>query len=198
MNVVQGKFDWRGKLTPLKPEDVQYIIIHHAAAETAAPEAIHKYHLSKGWTGIGYNEYIRKDGTVFICRGDNVGAHTANCNSKSYGICVEGNYDVEKEMPEAQFKALVERIMTNKARFANLKGIKGHRDFASTACPGKYFPWDKLIAEINKHKEQQKTNTEKIYRVQVGAFKSKENAEKMLQLLKEKGFDAFIREEVIE
>lgn len=35
MKVIQGKFEWRGKLTPLKPEDVQYIIIHHAAAETA-------------------------------------------------------------------------------------------------------------------------------------------------------------------
>ena len=37
--------------------------------------------------------------------------------------------------------------------------------------------------------------TDKLYRVQVGAFANRENAEKMLQLLKDAGFDAFIRQD---
>ena len=36
---------------------------------------------------------------------------------------------------------------------------------------------------------------QKLYRVQVGAFASRANAEKMLQRLKEAGFDAFIRQD---
>lgn len=41
--------------------------------------------------------------------------------------------------------------------------------------------------------EQPATN--KLYRVQVGAFANRENAEKMLQRLKDAGFDAFIRQD---
>lgn len=37
--------------------------------------------------------------------------------------------------------------------------------------------------------------TDKLYRVQVGAFANRENAEKMLQRLKDAGFDAFIRKD---
>ena len=35
----------------------------------------------------------------------------------------------------------------------------------------------------------------KLYRVQVGAFANRENAEKMLQRVKDAGFDAFIRQD---
>lgn len=193
MKVIQTNFEWRGKLTPLQVEDVQYIIIHHAAVKEASPEAIHRYHIGRGWVGIGYNEYIRKDGTVYICRGDNVGAQTKGWNDKSYGICCEGNYEVETQMPEAQFNALVQRIAANKARFLNLEGIKGHKDFTATACPGKYFPMGRLL-EALKECERQETPA-KIYRVQAGAFRNRENAEKLVKQLKELGFDAFIREE---
>ena len=37
--------------------------------------------------------------------------------------------------------------------------------------------------------------TDKLYRVQVGAFANRENAEKMLQRVKDAGFDAFIRKD---
>jgi hypothetical protein len=193
MRVIQATLEWGGKLTPLKPEEVKYIIVHHAAVKEASPEAIHRNHIGRGWAGIGYNEYIRKDGTVYICRGDHVGAHTKGWNDKSYGICVEGNYEEETEMPEAQFKALVQRIVANKARFPNLEGIKGHRDFVATVCPGKNFPMDRLMEELKKW-ENQKAPI-KIYRVQAGAFRNRENAEKLVKQLKELGFDAFIREE---
>lgn len=193
MKVVTANLEWKEKLTPLKPEEVKYIIVHHAAVKEASPEAIHRNHIGRGWAGIGYNEYIRKDGTVYICRGDHVGAHTKGWNDKSYGICCEGNYEEETEMPEAQFNALVQRIAVNKARFPNLEGIKGHKDFVATACPGKYFPMERMMEEL-KERENQKAPA-KIYRVQTGAFRNRENAEKLVKQLKELGFDAFIREE---
>jgi len=195
VKVVPANLEWKEKLTPLKPEEVKYIIVHHAAVKEASPEAIHRNHIGRGWTGIGYNEYIRKDGTVYICRGDHVGAHTKGWNDKSYGICVEGNYEEETAMPEVQFNALVQRIITNKARFPNLEGIKGHKDFVATACPGKYFPMDKLLEAV---KIMEKIGLEnKIYRVQVGAFRERKNAERLAEKLKELGFDVFIREDEI-
>ena len=193
MRVVSANLEWKEKLTPLKAEEVRYIIVHHAAVKEASPEAIHRNHIGRGWAGIGYNEYIRKDGTVYICRGDHVGAHTKGWNDKSYGICCEGNYEEETEMPETQFNALVQRIAVNKARFPNLEGIKEHNDFVATACPGRYFPMGRLLEELKKRENQEAPA--KIYRVQTGAFRNRENAEKLVKQLKELGFDAFIREE---
>ena len=42
--------------------------------------------------------------------------------------------------------------------------------------------------------EPTKPATDKLYRVQVGAFANRENAERMLQRLKDAGFDSYIRE----
>lgn len=42
--------------------------------------------------------------------------------------------------------------------------------------------------------EPEQTAPDKLYRVQVGAFANRENAEKMLQRLKDAGFDGYIRE----
>ncbi|MCX7708738.1 MAG: peptidoglycan recognition protein family protein [Clostridia bacterium] len=141
MNVIQTNFRYRSTLTPLNLNNIQYIIIHHSASETSAPEQIHQWHLANGWSGFGYNEYIRKDGTVYIGRGDHIGAHCSGLNSVGYGICCEGNYSAEKSMPQAQLDALLERIRFNKSRFPAVKSIMGHRDLNSTDCPGKYFPF---------------------------------------------------------
>ena len=39
------------------------IILHHAEASHASVEDINRWHLERGWAGIGYNYYVRKDGT---------------------------------------------------------------------------------------------------------------------------------------
>lgn len=49
--------------------------------------------------------------------------------------------------------------------------------------------------EQPKPVEPEKPATNKLYRVQVGAFAVRENAEKMLQRLKDAGFEGFIRED---
>jgi N-acetyl-anhydromuramyl-L-alanine amidase AmpD len=74
-------------------------------------------------------------------RGDNQGAHTLNYNSISYGICCEGAYSRE-HMPQAQYEALVERVLYNSKRF-NAK-VVGHKDLQATDCPGANFPLQQL------------------------------------------------------
>lgn len=133
---------------PLNLDKVLFIILHHTAAITASADEINQWHLANGWNGgAGYNEYIRKDGNVYIMRGDNIGAQTANLNSKSYGICCEGNYDIEKNMPALQYGSLIERIKYNKSRFRNLLEINGHNKYSTTSCPGKNFP---MYLEFNE------------------------------------------------
>lgn len=142
---------YRNSLLPLPPNSVQYIIIHHPAAITATPEQIHQWHLNNGWSGAGYNEYIRKDGSVHIMRGEHVGAHCAdsnrNYNPISYGICCEGDYNKEKEMPKTQYNALIKRIRYAQQRYKNANVVP-HKQLTATTCPGKYFPWQKMIVEL--------------------------------------------------
>jgi N-acetylmuramoyl-L-alanine amidase len=150
MDIIQTNFKYLNPLTPLVIENIKYIILHHPEAITATPEQIHQWHLDNGWSGFGYNEYIRKDGTVYIGRGDNVGAQSYGNNSISYGICCEGDYSVEKNMPHLQFNSLVARVKFHKNRFPSLQKVVGHRELNSIDCPGKFFPLQSAIDAATK------------------------------------------------
>lgn len=132
------------------------IVIHHAAAKTASPEDVHRWHLHNGWAGIGYHLYIRKDGSVHEGRPLWAsGAHTLNYNATTLGICCEGDYDEETVMPAAQLKALREVLAYLKGMYPGAE-IKCHRDYNSTACPGKWFP----IGEALNYKTVPDSGTE--------------------------------------
>lgn len=149
MNIYNANLKYKEPLISLNLNKVFFIVIHHTDAESSPPEQVHKWHIENGWSGNGYNEMIMKNGDVYICRGDNIGAQTANMNSKSYGIACEGNYDFQSVMPDAQFKSLIERIKYNKDRFPNLIEVAPHNKFTSTSCPGKFFPLNKMYQELN-------------------------------------------------
>jgi hypothetical protein len=156
MEILNANLKFDGQLIPLDLENVKYIVIHHAEAPKATPDDIHAWHLQNGWIGAGYNAYIRKDGTVYIMRGDNVGAHALNYNQVSYGICCEGNYDdinpklaTDYTMPDAQFNSLVNFVAMQHERFPDALIVK-HSDLCATVCPGKYFPMEEMIDSLPK------------------------------------------------
>ena len=155
MKLIETNFKYEKPLYLLDLNKVQYIVIHHIASEKASPEELHNWGLSMGWSGFPYNDYVRKDGTIYIGRGNKIGAQAKGFNSKSYGIAVEGNYSFEKELPEIQFKALVERIKQLKQLYIHAK-IIAHRDLLPTECPGTNFPMQKLLDAL---KEQPKKQT---------------------------------------
>ena len=150
MNIIKTNLNYRKPLVPLILSKVLFLIVHHIDAKFATPEDIHQWHLDNGWNGFGYNEYIRKDGTVYIGRGDNIGAQCANMNSKSFGIALEGNFDIEDlDTNSAQFKSLVERLKYHKERFKNLVEIGPHGKYVATTCPGSKFPFEQLLDAVN-------------------------------------------------
>lgn len=98
---------------------------------------------------------------------------------------------------------ICERNGIEKLNFTgNAKGnLTQHNYFTATACPGPYlkskFPY--IAEEVNKRlgakepaKEEAKPNT--LYRVQIGAYSVKENAEKMAEKLEADGFNTYIVE----
>jgi hypothetical protein len=152
MNIIKMSFpesqtkNW----VPLDLKKIFFLILHHVDAVKADPMDINKWHLvDNGWNGgFGYNEYIRKDGTLYIGRGLNVGAQCEGMNSKSYAIALEGNYDTETNMPKAQYDSLIQRIRDNQSHFPNKLQVVPHSQFYPTSCPGKNFPTLDILKEL--------------------------------------------------
>lgn len=146
LNIIKHNWNWR--FTPSKRKKTLYIILHHSAADVSSPEQIHQWHLQRDngtWAGIGYNFVVRKNGEVHEGRPiDASGAHTYNYNSISVGVCFEGNYETTSVMPSAQVQAGRELLAYLKKYYPSAQ-IKCHRDFQSTACPGKFFPLGELL-----------------------------------------------------
>lgn len=165
MQVINTNLRYRNNLIPLNLAKVGLVFLHHITATTATPQQIHQWHLDNGWNGFGYNEYIKKDGTVYIGRGDHIGAHVHGYNSKSYGIAVEGNYEVEKDMPQAQFNSLIDRIKHHKHRLpkGDLIKVLPHDTFSKTACPGKHFPMLQIYESLAR-RERDKNEHEELFK----------------------------------
>ena len=144
MQIIEKTFNWATGLSKRKKTEV--IILHHADADKCSIEDVHSWHLQRGWSGVGYNFLVRKDGSIYRGRPeDAVGAHTTGNNSNSIGICFEGIY-TKQTMPEAQIKAGQELISYLKNKYGITK-VKKHKDFMATDCPGDKFPFDRIANE---------------------------------------------------
>lgn len=141
MNIIPQNYNWNSKLQ--NRSSTKYIVLHHRAGEGDAL-SIHKLHLARGYSGIGYHFYVRKNGEVYKGRPiAAVGAHCIGANYDSVGVCFEGNFEKEKEMPALQLKSGRELVGYLKALYPNAE-VAGHKDIQSTACPGRYFPFEKI------------------------------------------------------
>lgn len=144
MQIIDAGLKFKGSLT--KRTKTAAVILHHAAGNGSV-EAIHNGHIANGWAGIGYNFYIRVDGSIYQGRGwDYVGSHAGSksgYNAKSVGICFEGDYQERKDMSKAQYAAGVWLVRQALDRYGDI-GVIGHRDVTATSCPGQYFPLDKM------------------------------------------------------
>ena len=149
MNIIDHNLTFSEPLQPLAAPDL--LILHQEAASSATLEQIHAYHKGKGWGGIAYHLYVRKDGSIYRGRQlDRRGAHTSNYNFRSVGICCEGNFETEMMTP-AQYAALCEAISYVQGVYPGLR-IIGHREVCATACPGKFFPLEEVKKAMQRYK----------------------------------------------
>ncbi|MFA5270878.1 MAG: N-acetylmuramoyl-L-alanine amidase [Candidatus Omnitrophota bacterium] len=140
---------------PLYPSKKwKYIIIHHSATDEGSSLYFDRYHLRRGWEGIGYHFVIdngskgKQDGQIEVSPRwlkQKNGAHcnADNMNKRSIGICLVGNFNTEF-VSTKQLDALV--YLTDKLRKyykIPFNRIMGHGQVrgAKTECPGKKFPW---------------------------------------------------------
>lgn len=141
MQINEVSYKWNGGLT--KRSKTEMIVLHHAAAKSCTVTQVHQWHLNNSWVGIGYHYFISKTGEIFRGRPENtVGSHAKGYNSKSIGVCFEGDFTVET-MTKTQLEAGKELVAYLKDKYKITK-VKGHKDLMATSCPGKNFPFDEI------------------------------------------------------
>lgn len=133
-----------------------HICVHHTASLHRQGgkqlQGVNNYHREQKFPysargyWVGYHYFIEEDGTVIQTRNpQEMGAHCyqQSMNSKSFGICLAGNFDVQ--MPtEAQKISLLALIKELQQKYSIKKeNIKPHRHYASyKSCWGNNLPDD--------------------------------------------------------
>lgn len=159
MNIIETNWSWKSGLS-VRPA-TKYIVLHHAASISCTAKDVDRWHKANGWSGIGYHFFVRKDGSIYRGRPEwAIGAHAEGKNSESIGICAEGNYDIEKTMPDVQKQAIKELLTYLKNKYPNI-GIKAHKDVGATGCPGKYYPLQGMKDFWNESEEHTMTPDER-------------------------------------
>ena len=124
------------------------IIVHHTDSSQASTtiEAVRRWHLALGWSGVGYHFFIDALGRIWQGRPLGVvGAHTYGHNAdalrRTYtiGVALAGNF--ERERPTAaQLRALVVLgVWLSYTQGFPYHHVKGHRDYLATLCPGLFL-----------------------------------------------------------
>lgn len=76
--------------------NINLIVVHCSATRAdhaLTTEELETIHRRRGFRGIGYHYYIRRDGTVANTRPlELIGAHAKGHNAHSIGLCYEGGH----------------------------------------------------------------------------------------------------------
>ena len=146
MDVVAWDLDFEKLITR---SNTRRIVIHHSASPDVSAAEIHRWHVQRGWSGIGYHFVIKKDGSIENGRPlETVGAHAGpDGNSDSIAVCLTG--DFTKYPPsEVQISSLINLTRWLKDLYPSELAVVRHCDICATECPGQLFPWDSFLASL--------------------------------------------------
>jgi|TARA_B110000977_G_scaffold145524_1_gene184627 N-acetylmuramoyl-L-alanine amidase len=121
---------------------INKIIIHCSATPPTMDvdaNRIDEWHKEKGWSGIGYHFFIKRDGQIEIGRPlEKQGAHTRGHNKNSIGVCYAGGVDSEMcsedNRTSNQIASLLSLLRLLKNIFPESK-VHSHNDFSPKDCP---------------------------------------------------------------
>lgn len=115
-----------------KRKRTELIVIHVTATPLTmklTSAKLRRMHKQRGFSDIGYNEWIDQSGKLQNGRGvEAIGAHVRGYNSISYGISLEGGLN-EFDATAAQMATLERRIREIQKIYPNAK-VCGHRDLS--------------------------------------------------------------------
>lgn len=190
--------------TPCRPGilllGVNYITIHNTANQShGAGAKNHASYLQHGGKDNTVSwHFVIDDKDCYQCIpmhevSYHCGNQTGNLQSLSIEICENPESDLTKATDRAA--ELTANLM---ATFGvGIADIRQHYDWSGKDCPrrlrhGEPYDWDEFIHRVEFYHRQ---TQDKLYRVQVGAFSSRERAENYAETLRKKGIQCFVKEE---
>lgn len=219
-NLVQYVF-WVKNYTPMVNKKIKHITIHHQAG-SATPQQL--ANMFNGARQASSNYGISNDGIISQMVKEADRAWTSGGTPSQYtkypnkggendaeSITIEvanetfaPNWTISQRAYDSLI-ALCADICTRYGLTPSYDGTRNglfttHQMFAATACPG---PWilDHMKQIVEDVKKKMGTvvpdvpKEEHLYKIQLGAYSKKGNATKMVNKLKNDGFDAFVTEE---
>ena len=150
------------------PNRWKYIVVHHSAGDYGNIEFLKKVHKERqkydpinaipyhyiigNGNGLGLGEIAsdwRQENNIW---GAHVSANNLDRNFRGIGICLIGNYE-KYEIPKKQYDALVlltKDLMSRYSITVNHVSDHGHTNGEYTKCPGKNFPMETFLSDIQK------------------------------------------------
>jgi len=135
MKIIEEKYNWKSQ--NFKTQKPDTIVLHHAAAKSCTAQDIHRWHLDRGWQGIAYHYFVRKDGSIYRGRQETWqgGGLLGDENKNAIQICLEGCYtdygnQTDKTVPKIQLEALLWLCNDICTRWT-IKAFKRHADYPS-------------------------------------------------------------------
>lgn len=114
----------------------KFIVHYSGASRSQSVRSIQDYCMdNKGHTDIDYNAIV-KDGMHFVGRAYNIGGHTLNNNSTSYGCCVVGNDGDATDADMNCVRDIYEMVCAKLGRRITMTHHRGVLGASYTSCPG--------------------------------------------------------------
>lgn len=165
--------------TWLNKNRVKGVALHHSGVKNgpkgvSAVKAFEKHHMdSNGWNAIAYNWLVDEEGVIYEGRGAGVvSAATRPWNSRTESICYTG--DGDKPVPPKALESIRWLTSSVQERYDNKLWVKGHRDLASTSCPGTWlYNWLQGGMGIDRMPEPQEWDGIKTQIDRLGAIVAK-------------------------
>lgn len=141
-------------------EDVEVITVHHTASpklydDFLELDHIYSAHVKNGWPGAAYHFVITSSGNIYQLNDlTDVTWHDTR-NWDSIGVCMVGYFhpDINEQPSEKQLNALrwlLDALCESHPEFPASHGdVVGHRERASTACPG-----NNLFPKVVEYREK--------------------------------------------
>lgn len=178
----------------------EFIVVHNTANDAPATNEIAymirnnnevSFHFAVDdneiWQGIPLNRNSWNAGDGSNGKGNRKGISIEICYSKSGGE----RFDKAENLTSEFIAHLLNE------RGWGIDKVTKHQDYSKKYCPHRTldYGWERFLKMIQAHLDElNKSDLGKIYRVQVGAFSKKENAEDLANRLKADGYDAIIVE----
>ena len=127
---------------------INKIIVHCSATQEGRDldaAEINKWHLKRGWNGIGYHYVVLLDGTIEYGRSIyKQGAHVKGENEGSIGICYIGGVEskrgsngkwIAKDTRTPEQKESLLLLLKTLKKMHSSATIHGNNEFAAKSCP---------------------------------------------------------------